>query len=62
VTVGYLVDTDWIIDHFNGIVVVTDRFRQLRPEGLASGIVSLAELYEGVTMPRGRSFRRVAVE
>ncbi len=51
-TIGYLVDTDWIIDHFNGIVAVTDRLGRLRPEGLAISIVSLAELYEGVHYSR----------
>jgi len=48
VTVGYLVDTDWVIDHFNGIRSVTERLRQLRSAGLAVSIVSLAELYEGI--------------
>lgn len=51
-TIGYLVDTDWIIDHFNGIGAITERLQQLRPEGVAISIVSLAELYEGVHYSR----------
>ena len=49
---AYLVDTDWIIDHLNGIRPVTERRRQLQPAGLAISIVSLAELYEGVHYSR----------
>ena len=47
-TVGYLIDTDRVIDHFNGIRSVTERLQQLRSAGLAISIVSLAELYEGI--------------
>lgn len=50
--VGYLVDTDWIIDHLNGVAVVTTRLNELRPVGLAVSIISLAELYEGVHYSR----------
>ena len=49
---GYLVDTDWIIDHLNGVAVVTTRLNELRPVGLAVSIISLAELYEGVHYSR----------
>ena len=49
---GYLVDTDWIIDHLNGVAAVTARLNELRPGGLAVSIVSLAELYEGVHYSR----------
>ena len=44
----FLVDTDWVIDYLNGIQSVTQRFDELRPEGIGLSIVSLAELYEGV--------------
>jgi tRNA(fMet)-specific endonuclease VapC len=44
----YLVDTDWVIDHLNQIERVVNRLRELRPHGLALSIASLAELYEGV--------------
>lgn len=47
-SLAYVVDTDWIIDHFNGIDPVTRRLDEMRPAGLAVSIVSVAELYEGV--------------
>jgi hypothetical protein len=40
----YLLDTDWVIDHFNGIVAITRSLEQLRSSGLAFSVVSLAEL------------------
>jgi len=46
--VSYLIDTDWIIDHFNKIEKVTRKLEELAPQGLALSIVSLAELYEGI--------------
>ena len=45
---GALLDTDWVIDHFNGIAAITRRIEELRPLGLALSVISLAELYEGV--------------
>jgi predicted nucleic acid-binding protein len=44
----YLVDTDWIIDHFNGRKDVTERLKEYAKEGLATSIITVAELYEGV--------------
>ena len=49
---GYLLDTDWIIDHLNGVAAVTMRLNELQPAGLAVSIISLAELYEGVHYSR----------
>ncbi len=49
---AYLVDTDWIIDHLCGIESVTQKLRELEPEGLAISVISLAELYEGVHYSR----------
>ena len=49
---GALLDTDWVIDHFNGIATITRRIEELRPLGLALGVISLAELYEGVHYSR----------
>jgi len=46
--ISYLIDTDWIIDHFNKRDKVTQKLRELRPAGIALSIISLAELYEGV--------------
>lgn len=48
----YLIDTDWVIDHFRQVERVTRRLDELVPEGLALSIVSLAELYEGVYYSR----------
>jgi tRNA(fMet)-specific endonuclease VapC len=45
---SFLVDTDWVIDHFNRIAPVTRRLQELRKEGLALSIISVAELWEGV--------------
>jgi tRNA(fMet)-specific endonuclease VapC len=45
---SFLVDTDWVIDHFNGIEAVTRRLQALRAQGLAVSIISVAELWEGV--------------
>jgi predicted nucleic acid-binding protein len=49
---NYLIDTDWVIDHFHHIEPVTRRLEELAPQGLALSIVSLAELYEGVYYSR----------
>jgi len=50
--VSYLVDTDWIIDHLNGIEKVTKKLEELASKGLAVSVISLAELYEGVYYSR----------
>ncbi|HKO03334.1 MAG TPA: type II toxin-antitoxin system VapC family toxin [Candidatus Acidoferrales bacterium] len=54
---SFLIDTDWIIDHFNGVERVTRRLLELRGQGLAVSVVSVAELWEGVYSSRdpGRS-------
>ncbi len=44
----YLVDSDWVIDHLNGIRRVTSRLDELAQDGLALSIVSLCELYDGM--------------
>lgn len=49
---SYLIDTDWVIDHFNNIKKVTRKLKELRPQGIALSIISLAELYEGVYYSR----------
>ena len=46
--VSYLVDTDWIIDHFNKKEAVKEKLTELKPRGVAPSIISVAELYEGV--------------
>ena len=41
---NYLIDTDWVIDHFHHIERVTRRLEELAPQGLALSVISLAEL------------------
>src|SRR5437016_14586026 len=45
---SFLVDTDWAIDHFNGVGTVTRRLQELQKHGLALSIISVAELWECV--------------
>ena len=61
-TLRYLVDTDWVIDHLNQIERVVNRLRELRPQGLALSIASLAELYEGVHYSRDPEQSRQALD
>ncbi len=35
-TASYLIDTDWVIGHFNGIASVSARLRELAPTGAAT--------------------------
>ena len=57
-TLQFLVDTDWVIDHLNEVDRVVEKLKELRPQGLAVSIVPLAELYEGVYSPGSRSRAR----
>jgi len=50
--ISYLIDTDWIIDHFNKVERVTEKLRELGSEGMGLSVISLAELYEGVYYSR----------
>lgn len=53
----YLIDTDWVIHCLHGVRRVMDRVVQLRPDGIAISVISLAELYDGVfggTDPAGK--------
>ena len=52
-SLSFLIDTDWAIDHFNGIAQVTRRLQELEPQGLALSIISSAELWEGAYFSRG---------
>ena len=54
--ISYLLDTDWIIDYLNGLPGAVRRLDELKEQGLAISVVSLAELYEGIyysTDPEG---------
>ena len=44
----YLVDSDWVIDHLNGVHRVVSRLGELAEEGLGLSVISLAEVYEGI--------------
>lgn len=45
---SFLIDTDWIIDHFNGIARISRRIEEAHKEGLAVSVISLAEVWDGV--------------
>lgn len=61
-TVKYLIDTDWVIDHLNQVDWVVSKLKELRPQGLALSVVSLAELYEGVYYSRDPEKSQAALE
>ena len=44
----YRIDTDWIIDHLNGVETITIKLEKLASSGICTSIISVAELYEGV--------------
>ncbi len=44
----YLIDSDWIIDHLNGVESVTKKLEKFTASGICTSIISVAELYEGV--------------
>ena len=48
----YLVDTDWVIDHLNGVTAISQRLNDLSADGIGLSIISLAELFEGVAYSR----------
>jgi len=51
-SLAFLIDTDWVIDHFNAVSYVTRRLKELQPRGLALSVISQAELWEGVYFSR----------
>lgn len=44
----YLADTDWIINHLNGIAAFSRKLEEFALEGLAVSIISVAEVYQGI--------------
>ena len=44
----YLVDTDWVIHYLNGHPGIVRRLDELKEQGLALSVVSLAKVYEGI--------------
>jgi predicted nucleic acid-binding protein len=59
-TMRYLIDTDWVIDHLNAIEPVLARLKDLRPQGL--GLSIIPELYEGVYYSRDPDKSQAALE
>lgn len=59
-TICYLIDTDWVIDHLNHIDRVVDRLKELRPQGFALSIISLENLRKACSThgSRNRASRR----
>jgi predicted nucleic acid-binding protein len=48
----YLLDTDWIVDALNGQETAIKTLLELAPSGLALGIITYGELYEGAVFAR----------
>ncbi|MFH0787402.1 MAG: type II toxin-antitoxin system VapC family toxin [Pseudomonadota bacterium] len=48
----YLIDTDWVIDHFKGEERVVKQLEELASEGIGISVIFLAEIYEGVYYSR----------
>ena len=46
--ISYVIDTDWVVHHLNGVEKIKAKLKQLQPEGLSLSVISLAELYEGI--------------
>lgn len=59
---AYLVDTDWAIDHINGIQRTKLKLKELAADGVAVSIISIAELLEGVHYSRDPEKSREGVE
>ncbi len=59
---SFLIDTDWMIDHFNGVTQVTRRLKELEPHGLGLSVVSAAELWEGAYFSRDPKRSQEALE
>ncbi len=45
----YLVDTDWVIHYLNGNPSIRERLDEVRDEGVAVSVLTLAEVYEGIS-------------
>ena len=53
-SVRFLVDTDWVIHWLNGHEKIRRRLDEVKEQGLALSVISLAELYEGTYYGRSR--------
>lgn len=61
-SLSFLIDTDWVIDHFNGMAQVTLRLKELEPQGLGLSVISVAELWEGVFFSRDPRRSQIMLE
>ena len=48
----YLVDTDWAIDYLHKAGRTVRRLEEFLPDGVGLSVISLAELYDGLTRSR----------
>ena len=46
-------DSDWAINYMHGIEKVVQSFDELAPQGVGLSIISVAELYDGVSWRQG---------
>jgi tRNA(fMet)-specific endonuclease VapC len=53
-SVRFLVDTDRVIHWLNGHEKIRRRLDEVKEQGLALSVISLAELYEGIYYGRNR--------
>lgn len=44
----YLLDTDWIIHSLKGMRAIAEKVKELRKDGLAISMISVAEIYDGI--------------
>ena len=61
-SLSFLIDTDWVIDHFNAVEQVTQRLKELEPQGLGLSVISAAELWEGAYFSRDPKRSQVMLE
>jgi tRNA(fMet)-specific endonuclease VapC len=61
-SLSFLIDTDWVIDHLNGVAHVTRRLKELQPDGLGLSVVSAAELWDGAHFSRDPKRSRETLE
>ena len=61
-SLSFLIDTDWVIDHFNAVAHVTRRLKELEPRGLGLSVITAAELWEGVYFSRDPKRSQVMLE
>ncbi len=61
-SLAYLIDTDWIIDHFSHIQRTTQKLKALQSAGIAMSIISLAELHEGIHYSKNPSQSQQVLE